>query len=61
MKKQTNEQITEIVMNVIKSTGEFIVYPNYRDEKYRRACRFLKKKGVLKQTGYGVRETYALV
>jgi len=60
MNKISQEEISQTVLNVIKSTGEFIVYPNYRDEKYRRACRFLKKKGVLRQTGYGIRETYVL-
>lgn len=55
-RSMTEQEIIEIA----KRNGIFTVSPKYRDYNLRNICKSLKKRGILKQVKYGVRESYEL-
>lgn len=52
----------EQIINIAKSNGgEFHVSPRWRDDALRERCYSMKKKGIFKQTSYGVHQSFRLV
>lgn len=44
-----------------KQGGKFEVSPRWRDDVIDQACHRLKKRGVFKQTSYGIFKSYKLI